>query len=170
MNEKSKKVDNTGKTDVDDNKESSKKDNTNATEFKASRLRGSAITWFVCALLLIPCFIETRIWSMILMVPILIVLGVGFWKESAKNQVAIENGQLLIQDASGFRNRSEKVIGKKIVTALVDSTTEKDHEIIHSIRLITTSGPVSLPDVDDKNGLLNRLKSLKPNLKVDKPE
>lgn len=139
-----------------------------ALEFHSRRHISSALTWLICGLLLIPCYIETKILAMLLLIPFLLVLAAGFYMEGKNSGVTVEGQEITLLNGTAFKKIKSEVNAKKIVSARVDSTTEKNEEIIHSVRLMTTAGPVDIPDVDDKQGLLEALRKIKPGIKIEK--
>lgn len=151
------------KTPVEKNSDGDK-----PVEFRAKRHTASALTWFACGLLLIPCYIETKIIAMILLMPFMFILAVGFLLEGKKSAVCINGQEITFSDGTAFKSTKTTLASKKIVSAFIDSTKEKNDEIIHSIRLMTTAGPVAVPDIDDKQGLLDALKKVRPGLKIER--
>jgi hypothetical protein len=129
---------------------------------------GVAVTWLVCAVLLIPCYRVTGIWEMAAIIPMLALLSAGAFMEGRRNLARLEDQHLHLVESQGFKNTESRISLRKINSILLDVSTEKNEEIVHSVRLKTTDGLTALPDIDDKAGFVRLLQKSIPGLKVEK--
>ncbi len=140
----------------------------NMNDFRAGKHVSGAVTWFVCLLLISACFYETRIVSMALMIPILIVLAVGFYREGKHSQVKFDGNRITLSDFHSFRRMDKTLDIGDISRVLLDVSTEGKNEIIHSVILETGGKTVTVPDVDFKEALVDKLTSMNSKIKVKK--
>ena len=157
-----------------DNSKGNKKNegNTSAEDpalntFRATKHFYGAITWLVCVLLMFACFLETKIWAMAALMPVLLIISAGFFRDAKYTSVDFEDSKMLIKDYSSFTGIKSVVNVSNIKAIEVDAEKKKD-EIIHSLILITNNGNVEVPDIDNKSGLIEKIKSLNPKVKVNR--
>lgn len=138
----------------------------NMTSFSARKHVYGALTWFVCLLLMAACFYETRIISMALMIPVLIIMAIGFYREGKHSLVRFDGEQLVMDDYKSFRKSNHTLDVAKIDRIKLDTSTEGKGEIIHSMTLDTGGNSIPVPDIDFKEALVEKLTSMNPKIKI----
>ncbi|MCD4782554.1 MAG: hypothetical protein K8T10_01855 [Candidatus Eremiobacteraeota bacterium] len=135
------------------------------TTFGASKHFYGALTWLVCVILMFACFLETKIWAMALLMPVLLIISAGFFRDAKFTSVDFEDLKMTIKDYSSFAG-IKNIINIKDIKLVEMEAEEKKDEIIHSLILVTNDGNFEIPDIDNKAGLLDKIKSLNPKVQV----
>lgn len=134
--------------------------------FHAKRQFMTALTWFGCIILIFLCFLETKIAAMGILVPLLLLMSIGAFRDARNSEVVISDGEISVKDYSSLGKREYTLKPAGIVDIKIDETNEGKHRLIHNIVLNSNGTAYVLPDVDDKDELLDTLKSLKPGIQV----
>ncbi|MCE1245310.1 MAG: hypothetical protein LWY06_01565 [Firmicutes bacterium] len=146
-------------------------DNINAvdsSEFRSKKHIQGAISWGICIILTLFCYYETKINAMMMLVPILVLLAGGFLREAKNSAVRFDNGKLIIRDYAAFMRINREVDIKDISAMILDISCEGKTETIHSITLVAKNANIVLPDVDNKEGLKEKLVDINPSVKIKK--
>ena len=139
---------------------------TDDSEFRPKKHFQGAVSWFVCIVLTLFCYFETKIPAMLGLLPLLFILGLGFLRESGRTVVKIDNDKMIINDYSSFAFKSQEIDIKDINSLNLDITSEGKTEVIHSITVVTKSLSMLLPDIDNKEGLKEKLLKMNPSVKI----
>jgi len=134
--------------------------------FHARKSMMGALTWVVCAVLLLPCYLVTRIWAMALLMPLLVLLGVLFFFDGLRTTVTVEKNKIEIETGHGFRTDIQVVDINSIQSIVIDATGEGKREVLHSVTFITPEGEVRLPEVECLGEIVEYVKNKKPDVKM----
>jgi hypothetical protein len=127
-----------------------------------------SIIWFACVLLLIPSYLDTGIWSIAALIPIVGILGVYFLLEGKRTSVIITPAGLEMTKRNRFTFEKELIQFENIRKINVDITQEEKEEVINTINLVTDNDTIHVPDIDDKDKLLKHLIEIHKNLTIEK--
>ena len=134
--------------------------------FYAKRQFMTALTWFGCIVLIFLCFLETKIAAMGILVPLLLLMSIGAFRDARNSKVVVSDGEITVKDYSSLGKKEYSLKSAGIVDIKIDETNEGKHRLIHNIVVNSNGKAYVLPDIDDKDELLNTLKSLKPGIQV----
>ncbi len=134
--------------------------------FHAKRQFMTALTWFGCIVLIFLCFLETKIAAMGILVPLLLLMAVGAFRDARNSEVVVSGNGISVKDYGSLGKKEYSLDADSLVDIKVDETNEGKHRLIHSIVVNSNGTAYVLPDVDEKDELLNILKSLKPGIQV----
>lgn len=134
--------------------------------FHAKRQFMTALTWLGCIVLIFLCFIETKIAAMGVLVPLLLLMAVGAFRDARNSEVVVSGNEISVKDYSSLGKKEYSLNPSGMVDIKIDETNEGKHRMIHNIVINSNGTAYVLPDVDDKYELLNALKSLKPGIQV----
>lgn len=135
------------------------------TTFRATKHFYGALTWLVCVILIFACFLETKIWAMAALMPVLLIITAGFFRDAKFTSVEFEDSKMIIKDYSSFAGMKNIVNIKNVKLIEMEAEQKKD-EIIHSLILVTNDGNFEIPDIDDKADLVEKIKNLNPKVQV----
>ena len=135
-------------------------------EFPAKKQVMAALTWFGCVILIFLCFLETKIWAMGVLVPVLLLIAYGAFRDSRHTLIRVSPGEIAVQDFSSFGKKEYTIDAESIVDIKVDETEEGKHKMIHHIVVNSNGKSYTLPDIDEKEELIKKIKNLKPGLQV----
>jgi hypothetical protein len=136
--------------------------------FGAKKHLAGAATWFICALIILPCYIVTHVWAMAVAIPFLLIIGAGLLKEGMHTSVRLSENSLEIRNATGFRLVESKISMGEIKAIKMATSKEQKEESIQSLELLLGDKKILLPDLDNKVELLNCLKRANPKIKIEK--
>jgi hypothetical protein len=136
--------------------------------FSARKYKYGAITWLLCLVLLIPSYLDTGILSIAALIPCIGLLGLYFWLEGKRAGITLNAEGIEITSRRQFLFRQTKFNLDDIEKVIVDIIKEEKEEIINTIKLVTASETIDLPDVDDKGGFLNHLIGVNKKLTIEK--
>lgn len=134
--------------------------------YDAKKLKNAAISWFVSALLVAVCFYESRIIPMLILTPILLILGIGYYYESKKTLVKLTSDSLVINSLQAFKPVLIDFSLNSINKVELDVSGEGKNRNIHNITLKTSEGITVLPEIDQKEEFLKDLGGRCPKILI----
>lgn len=143
-------------------------ENEENAEFRAKKHLAGAATWFVCAVIIVPCYFVTKIWAMAAIIPFLLILAAGYLKDGLQTRIILSKDSIEIKNAAGFGSIESRIKPGDVKAIRVASSKEQKEETIHSLELLLSDKKVLLPDLDHKVEFLNRLKRIIPKAKIEK--
>jgi len=136
--------------------------------FRAKKHFYSFITWLVCVILILLCFLETKILVMVFLMPVLLLLAIASFRDARFTSIRIAGSLIEVENYGSPIPRRYSFSPNSMNSIKVDESMEGKTKVIHNLVVMTGGQTYLLPDVDDKEKLLENLKKLKPGLKVKK--
>jgi hypothetical protein len=136
--------------------------------FYHRKLIYNSFSWFLCSLLLIPCYMHTDIVWMLVIIPFTLIIGTGFFVEGLNNRIILTKNLLRSISFAGFRKAEKEIELIKIRKVILNITFEGKKQIIDSMKIIHKCGDViELPVIDKKEEFKENLKKYQPDLQIE---